>query len=66
MSALLNSGHSKIAKIINPIGRFRPQADASREGMLITIKEKLRGRDVGLKGTGGVPMDSHTPSLIKA
>jgi len=27
MSALLNSGHSNIAKIINPIDRFRPKAD---------------------------------------
>ena len=26
MSALLNSGHSNIAKIINPIGRLRPEA----------------------------------------
>ncbi len=44
----------------------RPGADAGGEGILIIIKENLRGLGMGLKGTEGVTMDSHTPSLIKA
>jgi len=35
MSALLNSGHSNIAKIINPIGRFRPEAVIEEHRLVI-------------------------------
>ncbi len=65
MSAFINNGRSITQENDELTVRLRPEADASCEGILITIKvilkKNLKELEVGLKGTEGVTMDSHTP-----
>ncbi len=67
---LVRSSHSKAEIHVDRCGGNRPVEDASRDGILMTIKiileENVRDLDVGLKGPEGVTTNSHTPSLIKA